>query len=61
MDFHSLFPEISPAELLVDDFSCGNLILVTVAWQREVLLQGRLYVTQRNVYFYSKILWVYRV
>lgn len=23
-DFHSLFPEISPAELLIDDFSCGN-------------------------------------
>lgn len=61
-DFHALFPDISPAELLCDDFSCGNSnIIYTIAWQREVLLQGRLYLTQRNVYFYSKILWVYRV
>ena len=29
------------------------------AWKKEVLIQGKLFMTERAIYFYSKILWVY--
>ncbi|GMM35347.1 Lam5 protein [Saccharomycopsis crataegensis] len=50
-DFHILFKSVLPDERLIDDFSC--------ALSREILLQGRLYVSDRNLCFNSNILgWV---
>ncbi|KAI8824004.1 GRAM domain-containing protein, partial [Fimicolochytrium jonesii] len=53
-DFHDLFPTLPRDDLLVDDFSC--------AWQKEVLIQGRMYISERHVCFYANILgWVHSV
>lgn len=50
-DFHILFKSVLPEEKLIDDFSC--------ALSREILLQGRLYVSDKNVCFNSNILgWI---
>ncbi|ODQ82238.1 hypothetical protein BABINDRAFT_158874 [Babjeviella inositovora NRRL Y-12698] len=50
-DFHTLFPEIEPHDRLLDDFSC--------ALSRDILFQGRLYVSERNLCFNSNLLgWV---
>lgn len=50
-DFHKLFKSIPPEERLLDDFSC--------ALSREILLQGRLYLTEKNLCFNSNLLgWV---
>ncbi|ODQ68080.1 hypothetical protein NADFUDRAFT_39482 [Nadsonia fulvescens var. elongata DSM 6958] len=50
-DFHALFKSVPEEDLLLDDFSC--------AFSREILLQGRLYVSQRHVCFQANILgWV---
>ncbi|KAJ3025902.1 UNVERIFIED_CONTAM: hypothetical protein HDU68_006523 [Siphonaria sp. JEL0065] len=46
-DWHDLFPNISQDELLLDDWSC--------AWQREVLIQGRMYLSERHVCFNANI------
>ncbi|KAI9333774.1 hypothetical protein DFJ73DRAFT_963077 [Zopfochytrium polystomum] len=46
-DFHDLFPAVSRDQLLVEEFPC--------AWQREVLLQGRLYVCPRNICFNANL------
>lgn len=49
--FHELFDEIPMEERLLDDFSC--------ALSREILLQGRLYVSEHYVCFNSNLLgWV---
>ncbi|VEU19491.1 DEKNAAC100554 [Brettanomyces naardenensis] len=49
--FHSVFPNISSSERLLDDFSC--------ALSREILLQGRLYVSEHYVCFNSNLLgWI---
>lgn len=45
--FRSLFKHIPPTERLLDDFSC--------ALQREILVHGRLYVSQNFLCFYSNI------
>ncbi|KAJ3032334.1 hypothetical protein HDV00_007606 [Rhizophlyctis rosea] len=53
-DFHELFPEIPKEELLVDDATC--------AWQKEVLVQGRMYLSERHINFYASILgWVHSI
>lgn len=53
-DFHDLFPALPRNELLVEDYSC--------AWQKEVLIQGRMYISQRHINFYANILgWVHAV
>ncbi|KAJ2163023.1 hypothetical protein GGF46_000209 [Coemansia sp. RSA 552] len=50
-DFHTLFRNIPINELLIDDFGC--------ALQRDILVQGRLYLTENYVSFYSNIFgWV---
>ncbi|KAI9093133.1 hypothetical protein DFS34DRAFT_274427 [Phlyctochytrium arcticum] len=50
-DFHELFPDLPLNDLLVEDYSC--------AWQKEVLIQGRMYISQHNISFSSNILgWV---
>ncbi|KAJ3317791.1 hypothetical protein HDV06_001143 [Boothiomyces sp. JEL0866] len=50
-DFHELFPEIDKLDALIEDFSC--------AWFNDVLLQGRLYVSENHICFYSKVIWTY--
>ncbi|KAJ3020679.1 hypothetical protein HKX48_000408 [Thoreauomyces humboldtii] len=51
-DFHELFPTLPRDDLLVEDYSC--------AWQKEVLIQGRMYLSQRHVCFYANLLgWVH--
>ncbi|AMD19758.1 HCL393Cp [Eremothecium sinecaudum] len=49
-EFHILFKdrEISPFERLIADYSC--------AWSRNILIQGRLYISTENLAFYSNIL-----
>lgn len=50
-DFHQLFKSIPLDERLLDDFSC--------ALSKEILLQGRIYITEKNICFNSKLLtWV---
>ncbi|KAJ1678138.1 hypothetical protein EV182_004693, partial [Spiromyces aspiralis] len=50
-DFHMLFRELPINELLIDDYGC--------ALQRDILVQGRLYLTENHVCFYSNIFgWV---
>eukprot|EP00039_Didymoeca_costata_P027891 m.19419 g.19419 ORF g.19419 m.19419 type:complete len:706 (+) comp6577_c0_seq1:124-2241(+) len=46
--FHNLFPEIPEEENLIGDYNC--------ALQKEILIQGRLYVTRKHFCFYSNIL-----
>ncbi|KAI8917119.1 hypothetical protein DFJ77DRAFT_334290 [Powellomyces hirtus] len=53
-DFHELFPSLPRDDLLVEDYSC--------AWQKEVLIQGRMYLSQRHICFYANILgWTHSV
>uniref|UniRef100_A0A060T469 ARAD1C39204p n=1 Tax=Blastobotrys adeninivorans TaxID=409370 RepID=A0A060T469_BLAAD len=50
-EFHRLFRSIPGDDYLLDDFSC--------ALSREILIQGRLYVSERHLCFNSNILgWV---
>ncbi|KAF8543113.1 hypothetical protein BDD12DRAFT_727055 [Trichophaea hybrida] len=50
-DFHNLFKSVPEEDYLIEDYGC--------ALQREILLQGRLYVSERHICFYSNILgWV---
>lgn len=50
-DFHKLFRSLPENDVLIDDFSC--------ALSREILIQGRLYVSTNNICFNSNILgWV---
>ena len=50
-EFHQLFRSLDLTDRLLDDFSC--------ALSREILLQGRIYVSENNVCFSSNLLgWV---
>lgn len=50
-DFHHLFKSIPEDDYLIDDYSC--------ALQREIILAGRVYVSERHICFSSNILgWV---
>jgi len=50
-DFHNLFKSVPEDDYLIEDYGC--------ALQKEILLQGRLYVSERHICFYSNILgWV---
>ncbi|KAI9014774.1 hypothetical protein BC832DRAFT_537225 [Gaertneriomyces semiglobifer] len=52
-EFWHLFPRLKN-DTLVEDFSC--------AWQKEVLIQGRMYVAKTAVAFYASLLgWVHEV
>jgi hypothetical protein len=46
-DFHSLFKSVPEDDLLIEDYSA--------AYQREILLQGRLYISEGHVCFWSNI------
>jgi hypothetical protein len=50
-DFHNLFRSVPEGDYLIEDYGC--------ALQKEILLQGRLYVSEGHICFYSNILgWV---
>jgi hypothetical protein len=50
-DFHNLFKSVPEDDYLIEDYGC--------ALQKEILLQGRLYVSEGHLCFYSNILgWV---
>lgn len=50
-DFHALFPKVPEDDRLLDDFSC--------ALSREILLQGRMYISEHYICFYSSLFgWV---
>lgn len=50
-DFHQLFRSIPEDDYLIEDYSC--------ALQREIILAGRIYVSERHICFSSNILgWV---
>ncbi|KAI0217754.1 hypothetical protein L0F63_007378 [Massospora cicadina] len=54
VEFHSLFPALPPNETLIADYGC--------ALQKGTLVQGRMYLTQTSVAFYSSFFgWVNRV
>lgn len=46
-DFHDLFPNVPEDEALVEDYAC--------ALQKDILVQGRLYLTEQRVCFYANI------
>ncbi|KIJ30529.1 hypothetical protein M422DRAFT_267970, partial [Sphaerobolus stellatus SS14] len=46
-DFHAMFPTIPEADYLIDDYGC--------ALQRDILLQGRLYISENHVCFHANI------
>ncbi|KAJ7033103.1 GRAM-domain-containing protein [Mycena alexandri] len=50
-DFHELFPGIPEGDYLIDDYGC--------ALQKEILVQGRIYVSENHICFRANILgWV---
>lgn len=50
-DFHNLFRSVPEDDYLIEDYGC--------ALQKEILLQGRFYVSEGHICFYSNILgWV---
>lgn len=52
LEFRTLFPSAPPTELLISDYSC--------AWAKDILIQGRMYITEGAVYFYATIFaWTY--
>ncbi|ORZ29141.1 GRAM domain-domain-containing protein, partial [Catenaria anguillulae PL171] len=49
--FHAIFKHLPLDEFLIEDFSC--------ALQKEILVQGRLYLTERHICFHAVIFgWV---
>ncbi|KZT27659.1 GRAM-domain-containing protein [Neolentinus lepideus HHB14362 ss-1] len=46
-DFHELFPSIPEGDYLIDDYGC--------ALQREILIQGRMYISENHVCFHANI------
>lgn len=51
IDFHLLFPSLSAEERLIEDYTC--------AWLNDVLLHGRMYITEAHLAFYTKVIWTY--
>ncbi|CAE6424441.1 hypothetical protein ACGC1H_002590 [Rhizoctonia solani] len=46
-DFHELFPNVPEGDYLVQDYGC--------AWHRDILIQGRLYISENHLCFYANI------
>ena len=46
-EFHDLFPNIPEQDYLIEDYGC--------ALQREILIQGRLYISENHVCFHANI------
>ncbi|KAG8870950.1 hypothetical protein FRB97_009220 [Tulasnella sp. 331] len=50
-DFHEVFPEIPDDDYLIEDYGC--------ALQKEILVQGRLYISENHMAFHANIFgWV---
>lgn len=46
-DFHELFPTIPEGDYLIEDYGC--------ALQREILIQGRIYISENHICFHANI------
>ncbi|KAJ3541640.1 hypothetical protein NMY22_g3805 [Coprinellus aureogranulatus] len=46
-DFHELFPSVPEGDYLIEDYGC--------ALQREILIQGRLYISENHICFHANI------
>ncbi|QRV89593.1 membrane protein [Ceratobasidium sp. AG-Ba] len=46
-DFHELFPNVPEMDYLIQDYGC--------AWHRDILIQGRLYISENHLCFYANI------
>ncbi|TBU38233.1 GRAM-domain-containing protein [Dichomitus squalens] len=46
-DFHELFPTVPEGDYLIEDYGC--------ALQREILIQGRLYISENHLCFHANI------
>ncbi|KAH7911600.1 hypothetical protein BJ138DRAFT_1150266 [Hygrophoropsis aurantiaca] len=46
-DFHELFPAIPEGDYLIEDYGC--------ALQREILIQGRIYISENHICFHANI------
>ncbi|KZT01154.1 uncharacterized protein LAESUDRAFT_493035 [Laetiporus sulphureus 93-53] len=46
-DFHELFPTVPEGDYLIEDYGC--------ALQREILIQGRIYVSENHLCFHANI------
>lgn len=54
LEFRMLFPEASLSELLISDYSC--------AWYKDILIQGRMYVTMECIYFHANLFtWTHKL
>ncbi|OCB89012.1 hypothetical protein A7U60_g3819 [Sanghuangporus baumii] len=50
-DFHDMFPQVPEGDYLIEDYGC--------ALQREILIQGRLYISENHICFHANIFgWV---
>ncbi|KZV62799.1 hypothetical protein PENSPDRAFT_758451 [Peniophora sp. CONT] len=50
-DFHELFPSVPEGDYLIEDYGC--------ALQRDILIQGRLYISEHHICFHANIFgWV---
>lgn len=50
-DFHAMFPEIDEGDYLIEDYGC--------ALQKDILVQGRIYVSEHHLSFHANIFgWV---
>ncbi|CAE6433584.1 unnamed protein product [Rhizoctonia solani] len=47
LDFHDLFPNVPEGDYLIEDYGC--------ALQREILIQGRLYISENHMCFNANI------
>ncbi|KAJ7496928.1 hypothetical protein FB451DRAFT_1456936 [Mycena latifolia] len=47
-DFHDLFPSIPEGDYLIEDYGC--------ALQKDILIQGRIYVSENHICFHANIL-----
>lgn len=46
-DFHELFPSVPDGDYLIEDYGC--------ALQRDILIQGRLYISEHHMCFHANI------
>ncbi|KAH8110583.1 hypothetical protein DFH11DRAFT_1619082 [Phellopilus nigrolimitatus] len=46
-DFHDMFPDVPEGDYLIEDYGC--------ALQREILIQGRLYISENHICFHANI------
>ncbi|KAG7831357.1 hypothetical protein KL920_000877 [Ogataea angusta] len=46
--FHQMFPEIPPSEIFIEDYTC--------AYRKDVLIHGRLYVSENHLSFHSNLI-----